>query len=113
MRDRPDGEGDCIADPRADQIDDAPEAQIADRVGELEPDDDVGIGRLRPPELVLDRRLQDANHLPINIVDRGGGKEQAADYPAITADPAGGGINRCRLRSRHLHSPERQWAKLP
>src|SRR3546814_4824801 len=57
----------------------------------------------------MERRLEDADHLAIDIVDRGGGKEQPADQPAIAADPLGrrgdvplGGI-------RHPLSPRFSW----
>src|SRR3546814_718351 len=45
--------------------------------------------------LLLERRFQDADHLPVDIVDRGGEEEQADDQPAIAS-----GIGHRRRPSR-------------
>ena len=54
-----------------------PADQEPDRVGELKREDDVGVVDLAPAELRLQRRLQDADHLSIDVVD-GRGEEQQA-----------------------------------
>src|SRR3546814_7185968 len=79
--DLPDDDRNRIAQPRADQIDDAAETDIADGIGDLEPEDDRREIALGPAHLLLQRRLEDADHLAVDIVDRGGEEEQADDQP--------------------------------
>ena len=62
--------------------------QQADRVGELEREDDVGVVDLGPAELLLQRRLEDADDLAIDVVDRRGEEQQRADDPADVAAAA-------------------------
>ena len=59
--------------------------QEPDRVGELEREDDVGVVDLAPAELLLQRRLQDADDLPVDVVDRRRKEQQRADDPAVVA----------------------------
>src|SRR3546814_19449995 len=76
----------CSSDlPRTDNVDDTAKADIADRIGDLEPEDDGREITLGPAHLLLERRFQDADHLPVDIVDRGGEEEQADDQPAIAS----------------------------
>ena len=89
MGDRPDDDRDGIAQPRADRVDQAAKAQITDRIGRLEPEDDIGIVGFRPVHLGRQSGLQHADHLPVDIVDRGGGEQQPDDHPAIAPDPLG------------------------
>ena len=63
-----------------------PKPDIADRVGGLEPEDDIGEIHLAPRQLGCQRGLEDAEHLPVDIVDDRGSEEQADDYPAVIAD---------------------------
>jgi hypothetical protein len=60
------------------------------RVCELEREDDVGVIDLRPAELLLQRRLQDPDDLPIDVVDRRREEDQATDDPAVVADALAG-----------------------
>src|SRR3546814_1404250 len=89
VADRPDQNRDRVAEPRADSIDDPAETDVAERVGDLEPEDDRGEIDLGPAEFFLQCRLEHADHLPIDIVDRRGCEQQAADYPAIAAHALG------------------------
>ena len=60
-----------------------PGEEQADRVGELEREDDVARSRSRvQPNSLLQRRLQDADDLPIDVVDGRGEEQQRADDPA-------------------------------
>ena len=59
----------------------------ADRIGELEGKDDVGVVDLGPAELTLQRRLEDADDLPVDVVDGRRGEQQTADIPAPVAKP--------------------------
>ena len=68
------------------------------RVRELEGQHDVAVVELAPAELLLQRRLQDADHLPIDVVDRRGEEQQRADPPPIVADAG---------RCDHLPAPSR------
>ena len=60
--------------------------QKPDRVGELEREDDVGVVDLAPAELLLQRRLEDADDLPVDVVDRRREEQQRADDPAVASD---------------------------
>ena len=82
----PDGRGERIAEAGAELVDQPAEDEIADRVGELEGEDDVGVGGFVPAIFALQRRLEDADHLPVDIIDRGGEEEQRANAPAHAAD---------------------------
>ena len=90
-RQAPDDDHDDEAETRAEAIHQPAGDQQADRVGELEGEDDVGVVDFGPAELRLQRRLEDADHLPIDVVDRGGEEQQSADVPAERpiAAPAG------------------------
>src|SRR5207245_6028024 len=74
----------------------------ADRVSELKRKDDVAVVDLVPPELPLQRRLENADHLAIDVVDRRGEEQQAADGPAEVAHPS----RRCDGRALRGH---RHW----
>src|SRR5262249_31759216 len=49
----------------------------------------VAVIDLRPPELRLQRRLQDPDHLAIDVIDRRREEEERADRPAKAPDPRG------------------------
>ena len=68
----PDGDEDDEALLDADAVDDATREHHADGVGELEAEDDGGVGPLIPAKLLLQGRLQQANDLTVDIVDCGG-----------------------------------------
>jgi hypothetical protein len=68
---------------RAHLVDHPPRDQEPDRVGELEREDDVGVVDLAPAELLLQRRLEDADHLAVDVVDRRREEQQRADHPAV------------------------------
>src|SRR3546814_7292373 len=84
MADRPDDDGDGIADARTEHVDEAAEADIADRIGDLEPEDEgreVGLG---PAHLALQRRLEHPDHLPVDDMD--GGCEEVQRTEEHTAE---------------------------
>src|SRR5262249_48620808 len=64
----------------------APGEQEPDRVRELEGKNDVRVIDFAPTELYLQRRLEDSDHLPVDVVDRRCEKQQAADGPAEVTD---------------------------
>lgn len=90
----PDDDRDRIAQPRPDHVDNAAEADIADRIGNLEPEDDRGKVGLGPAEFGDQSRLEHADHLAVDIVDRGGREQQADNHPAIAPCPARSGVER-------------------
>ena len=83
--------------------------QKADRVRHLEREDDVAVVDLGPAELRLQRRLQDADHLAIDVVDRRGEEEQAADRPAEISDAPGAGAGAADL---HGSCGQAMWCQL-
>ena len=70
-----DGERETFA--RADAIDQTSDAEQTDRVGSLEREDDPTVINFRPTDLVMDRCLEDANDLAIDVVDGRGEKRRA------------------------------------
>jgi hypothetical protein len=85
-REAPQQHRDCETDARADAIHEAARQQQADRIRELEAEDDVGVVDLAPAVLLLQRRLQDADHLSIDVVDRRRQEQQQADHPPVSSD---------------------------
>ena len=69
-----------------DAVDDATREQHPDGVGKLEAEDDRGIGPLIPAEFLFQGRLQQADDLAVDIVDRGGEEQQRANNPALVTD---------------------------
>src|SRR5438552_4627905 len=53
-----------------------------DCIGDLKRSDDVAIVDLREADAVLERWLEQADHLPVHVIDRGRYKEHGADRPA-------------------------------
>ena len=79
---------------RPEPVDHPAGEQKPDRVGELEREDDVGVVDLAPAELLLERGLEDADDLPVDVVDRRREEEQRADDPAVASDGPGDGRGR-------------------
>src|SRR6185437_13619272 len=103
----PDDNGQRIAEARADLVDDAAEADIAHRIGRLEPEHDVAIGDLVPAVFLLQHQLEHADDLAIDIIDGRGREEQGADHPAEGAGTTrdrgvGGGLRIVHLGGRHV-----------
>jgi hypothetical protein len=83
----PEHDGEREAAPRPELVHDPAREHEADRVGELEGEDDGGVDPLvRPSELLHERRLEDADDLAVDVVDRGREEEDRADDPALVAD---------------------------
>src|SRR4029077_10707232 len=61
---------------------------------------DVAVIDLAPAQFALQRRLEDPDHLAIDVIDRGGQEQQPADRPAHAADASG---NSARYRRPDLH----------
>ena len=87
-----DGEREAVA--RADAVEHAAGHGLHHRVGDAERDDDQGEVLVRPVELGLERRPENAQRLPVEVVDDRRGEEQAADPPAVAADAARTGAER-------------------
>jgi hypothetical protein len=83
-RDAPHADRERIADARAELVDDRSCAQQADRIRRLKRGDDGAVLDLVPAELPPEIRREHAEHLPIDVVQRGGCKQQCADAPAKT-----------------------------
>ena len=71
---------------RANPVDQLAEDEVADGIGDLEPEHDVAVVDLAPVELLRQRRLENADDLAVDVVERRGGEEQRADDPAEPAD---------------------------
>ena len=84
--DAPQHDGDRVAAAHADAVHDPAGGEQTDRVGELEGEDDRGVVAFGPSELALERGLEDADDLAIDVVDGRREEQQRADHPAITAD---------------------------
>ena len=77
---------------------DAAGEQEADRIRQLERKHDVAVIDLAPAELRLQCRLENPDHLAIDVVDRRGEKQQAADHPPERADAPGRSLIGCSVR---------------
>src|SRR5262249_53407304 len=95
-RDRPEADSDGEPDSRADAIHQPARIDIAERVRELKRDDDVAVVDLAPSEPLLERRLENADHLAVDVVDRGGEEQQRADRPAKAVRAGGRDWRRAR-----------------
>src|SRR5262249_15910646 len=83
----PDHDREREAAPGPQLVHDPPREEEADRVGQLEGEDDGRLDALvGPAELLDEGRLQDADDLAVDVVDRGREEEQRADHPAAEAD---------------------------
>ena len=82
LRDRPDRESDGETHLRAEAIDKTAEKEIARRIGALKRRDDVGVVGLAPAEIVRQERLQDRDHLAIEVVERHRQEQQKDDGPS-------------------------------
>jgi hypothetical protein len=85
-RNAPDDDGRAQAHSCADADDHAAGDGEPDGIGQLEGHHDVAVVDLAPARLLLQCRLQDADDLSIDVVDRRGEKQQPTDPPAIAAD---------------------------
>ena len=104
-RDTPEDECERVAHFRPDPVDDRAHQQQANRVRQLKREDDVRVVDFVPAQIVLKRRFQNADHLPVDVVDRGGEEQQRANHPAETPDAhtgcGGGGQSDGRWRGHH------------
>ena len=87
----PEGQRGGVAQPRPDAINQAARRHQADGVGRLEGHDDVAVVHFAPPQPLRQLRLQDADDLPVQIVDGRGEEEQRADPPPVAAEGVGRG----------------------
>src|SRR5215468_11417545 len=85
-RHRPQNNGDGESEFDSDAVDEAAPDDEHRSVGDLEPDDDLTVLRLGPPERSLQVRRERAEHLPVNVIDDGDEKEQPANVPAQMFD---------------------------
>jgi hypothetical protein len=67
-------------------IDDPAYHQQPNGVGNLKGEDDIAVVDFAPAELALQYGLQQADHLPVDIIDRSGEEQQSTDRPAVTPD---------------------------
>src|SRR5205807_2928892 len=70
---------------RSQPIHDSPDEQQPGRISYLEGKNDVAVIDLVPVEFRLERGLQQANYLPVDIIDRSREEEQTADHPAAVS----------------------------
>ena len=111
-REAPEDDRNRKPDARADPIHQPARDQKADRVRELEGKDDVAVVQFAPAELLRERRLQQADHLPVDVVDRGGKEQQAANDPPDISGPLRNG-RRWRLSTGSLICEDLSSAKGP
>src|SRR3546814_10291974 len=81
----PQGDGDRQPAPRLDAVEPAPDEEESDAVARLKGGDDIAVIDLAPPHVGFDHRLEHADHLTVDIVDRDDEEEQRADRPAEAA----------------------------
>ena len=81
--DAPEDDGDRISDLRPVPVDQPADDKETERVRTLECRDDIPVLDLRPPDLRLEKGREYPEHLPVDIIDRGGKKEERADDPPV------------------------------
>src|ERR1700674_2015369 len=84
FRDAPDYDRQCEAESRSDLVHQPARTEITERVSQREPRDDRAILGFGPADVLLKRRRQYSERLPIHVVDRGRKKEKRAYHPAIS-----------------------------
>jgi hypothetical protein len=88
----PDGQRQGVAFLRAEDVHDPAGKEEADRIRELKRKHQIAVIDFAPAELPLQQRLENADHLAVDVIDGGGEEEQAADDPAeISTRWRGGG----------------------
>ena len=80
-RQAPETDGAGESTPHPDAVEEASHAEQANAVGDAEPRHDRGVVRLPPAELARQRRREDAEDLPVDVVDRGRREQQRHDGP--------------------------------
>src|SRR5678816_2355013 len=76
---------DGVSQTRADSVDDAARNGHDQRIGELKPEHDPAVIGLIPAKLGLQRWLENAEDLAIDVIDGGCEKQKTADQPADIA----------------------------
>ena len=94
-RDAPHNDSNRKAHARAQAIHEPPGEEEPDGVGKLKREDDVAVIELAPAELLLQRRLENADDLTIDVVDDRRKKEQPAHIPSVVANLGRGGDSGC------------------
>ena len=74
-----------VAQPRAKSVYNAARAHQANGIGHLEAGDDGAIRLLGEPDLLHQSRLENADDLPVHVVNCGGDKEHGAHRPPNVA----------------------------
>ena len=80
--DAPDRHRDGIARPGADPVDQPAREEQPDRVGRAEGGDDVAVVELGPADDLLEVLGEDADHLAVDVVDRGARRRAARRSPS-------------------------------
>ena len=75
-----------VSEARSHAIDQASDEQETQSVGSLKNRDHVAVVDLVPAEVVLQRALQDADHLAVHVVLGDAEEQESADDPAEAAD---------------------------
>jgi len=78
-----------IAVAGADQIDSPPEDDEPDGIGGLKRGDDVAVLHFAPADLLPKARRENAENLPVEVIDRRRGEEQRTDRPAEARHASG------------------------
>jgi hypothetical protein len=99
-RKAPDPDSDCQPDPQTDSIHEPPRKEQSDAIGRLKRKDDRGVVTLSKTKLALQYRLEQADYLAINLIDRRRKKQKTTNHPSESCGwyrlRAGlGGIHRC------------------
>jgi hypothetical protein len=90
-RKAPHPDSDCQPDPHTDSIHEPPRKEQSDAIGGLKRKDDRGVVTLSKTKLALQYRLEQADYLAINVIDRRRKKQKATNHPSETCGFIGGG----------------------
>src|SRR5665213_782493 len=85
VTDGPQAYRECVAQARAETIDEAAEGDVANAVGRLKPEHHIAVAGLTPAVARGQRRLEHTEHLAVDIAQHHCREQQRADQPAHTA----------------------------
>lgn len=77
----PDEDRQRVPEPRAKPVHDTPRQRHRQRIGELECGYDPAVVGFTPVQILRQRRFQNSQRLPVDVIDGRGEKQQPADHP--------------------------------
>src|SRR5258705_1115341 len=103
-RQTPENDGKGKAFPRAKPIHQTPNKEETDCISCLKDKYYPAVLDFGPADLRLKRRLEDANHLTVDVIDSSRKEQQPTDDPSITPDSPTHVLDNCGRRANHTRA---------